>query len=108
MKKDTRQQEPGALTWADSRHLEMCPDKGWFSWTNVIFIGRPDYSLGRLVDKGYLEMRVKEGQREYRRIKQEPATAEKPCEHKRWRDRIGLGGGMNRVCDDCGETLGRH
>lgn len=29
------------------------------------------------------------------------------CEHKRWRSRLGLGGGMNKICDDCGEHLGK-
>lgn len=48
-----------ALTKADQRHLDLCPENKWFEGIDVWpKVKRSDYSLGRLVDAGVLNTRM--------------------------------------------------
>jgi len=47
------------LTKSDKRNLDMCPTDVWFDAIDVFpRVKRATYSLGRLVEAGFLESRV--------------------------------------------------
>lgn len=50
------------LTEHDQKALDQMPDE-WFDKydTRIVFIRRLDYRIQRLLDKGFLEMRLKDG-----------------------------------------------